>query len=336
MLGLPAGKAFGGSTRPLATPTQRAHPVIASAALVRATRLTHELRTLAAESRMSHARNARLFRKIVAVSRAREAAVFALLARRPEAVVHLILPARTRHVLARIKGAQLESPAAVTGSYVMWHQDDFSEKSPDFYVDRLVSATGRVSRLYGISSQAAARLRSASLSSDVRMAVRGFELGGRLLATRISGVGTVHMAAAASTATTGQLAIAVIAANFSDSSSSIDMNAIKANFQGNPGHDVDSFFSESSYGKMTLVPSFFGPYTLPGPTSTACATDPTQALMNAANADVDFTRFTRLIFIVNCPGVNGSATGEGPVATPDAWRLDNALSRRARDLTHGR
>ena len=52
------------------------------------------------------------------------------------------------------------------------------------------------------------------------------------------------------------------------------MNAIRANFQGNPGHDVDSYFDEASYGKMTLAPSFFGPYTLATTTSTGCSTTP--------------------------------------------------------------
>src|SRR4029079_5922004 len=108
VLVLPAGRAFGSHKPILVTPAQPAHPVIAPAEQERATRLTHELRTLAVESRRAHTPKARLSRKIVAVSRAREAAVFALLRIRPEAVGRLILPATTLSVLERIKGARLE------------------------------------------------------------------------------------------------------------------------------------------------------------------------------------------------------------------------------------
>ena len=60
----------------------------------------------------------------------------------------------------------------------------------------------------------------------------------------------------------GPINTAIIAANFSDSTTPIDVNAIRTAFQGNPGADVVSYFNEASYGKMQIVPSFFGPYAL--------------------------------------------------------------------------
>jgi hypothetical protein len=143
-------------------------------------------------------------------------------------------------------------------------------------------------------------------------------LAGGIVALVILTTGNGSPTQAATTATVGPINTAVIAANFSDSSTSVDMNAIKAVFQGNPGADVVSYFQEASYGKASIVPSFYGPYTLGQSTSIGCSDgNLIQNLMNAANADVTYTQFRRLVFVVNCPGMGGSSTNEAPRPTPD-------------------
>jgi chitodextrinase len=117
-------------------------------------------------------------------------------------------------------------------------------------------------------------------------------------------------------ATTGVISTAVIVATFADSTTAVDMDAIKTTFRGNPGHDAVSYFSEASYGRATLAPAFFGPYTLTT-SSAGCAASPTQALIAAAAADVTFSQFSRLVFVYNCPGTTfGSATSVGALSTP--------------------
>ena len=128
----------------------------------------------------------------------------------------------------------------------------------------------------------------------------------------------VNSAGAATQTTTGPIATAVIFANFSDTTTPIDVNAVKTNFNGSPGHDVVSYFNEASYGRMQIVPSFFGAYTIPKTTSVECTSSSLSSdVMNAANADVDFTQYRRLILVVNCPNAKSTGSTEAPMSTPD-------------------
>src|SRR5204862_7346442 len=111
--------------------------------------------------------------------------------------------------------------------------------------------------------------------------------------------------------------VAVILANFSNSTTSLDPAPLRAMFQGHPGNDVESYFTEASYGKMQLSPSFFGPYRLAEAAQVGCRNLDTQELLRLANPDVDYTRFSRLVFVANCTGYGASATSAGPVSTPD-------------------
>src|SRR5438552_240259 len=181
-LSLPGPAALGaGGQNVQVTPVQPSHRGAASAVLLRAVRLTHELRGLAVQVRTAAHHRTELSRRIVTIARAREAAVLALVAHDPQAAGHLILPRQTRHVLAAIRGADVERSFAVEGRHVIV---TIEHDPHDLNLDRLVTSGGRVFELYGISSQATVGLTSAR--TDVAMAAHGFELGGRLLATRIS------------------------------------------------------------------------------------------------------------------------------------------------------
>jgi chitodextrinase len=285
----------------------------------RATRLTDEVRALAEALRTSHANRASLSRRLAVVSRLRDRTLERLLARDPAAARPLLLPARLRHNLARVPGARLERPVVLTGWYRVWHHDDFRHPSRDTYLDQLVTRDGKVVTLRAANSGVSVPLTLARLR-PTRLTVRGYALGGQLLATRVHTLRGARQLAAASTtaaATTGAINTAILVANFADSTTSIDINGLKAMFQGNPGGDVVSYFKEASYGKAWIVPSFYGPYRLAENSQSGCGSLNPGELMQLANADIDFTKVKRLIIVANCAGYGATASNELPSTTPD-------------------
>ncbi len=273
------------------------------------------MRALTAALRAPHARKTALSRRLVTLSKARSKTLIKLLAQNPQAVRRLIVPTATARALRRVKGARVETAVDLAGPYRVWHRDDFDRSSGDVFRDQL-TARGKVFTLFGADSRVAVRLTFARLKPDAPLAVRGYALGSNVLTTKAWTPSGRTLAAVAST-TTGPIAVAVIVATFADSSTPVDMNAIRSNFQGTPGHDVLSYFDEASYGKMSVAPSFFGPYPLSTTSSTGCSSNPIQVLISAAAANVNFAQYSRLIFVFNCPWSNfGSATSVGPVSTP--------------------
>jgi hypothetical protein len=293
----------------LQTPVQQAHWTIAPALQARARSLTNDVRNL---SRLPDHR-------VVAFSRAREHALTRLLAKDPKAVRPLMLTRRVRRVLGRIQGARVERAVELEGHFRIWHRDDFQNPAHDQYLEQLVTRRGDVLTLHGASSSIDVHLTFARLKPNTRLAVRGYALGDQILVTHVRTVPERSLASSsASTSNTGPIAVAVIFANFSDSVTPIDTSAVQTTYQGSPGADVVSYFNEASYGKASIVPSFFGPYAIAKTTSAACGTSTLLSdMMTAANADVDFTKFRRLVFVVNCPGAGGSAGGETALPTPD-------------------
>ena len=156
--------------------------------------------------------------------------------------------------------------------------------------------------------------------------------------------------AAGASGTIGVMSTAVIVGTFSDSTGEVDTSAIRAAFQGSPGADVASYFAEASYGKLTVAPSFFGPFTLPVSRSSGCNNRPNQQLIDAAAASVTYSQFSRLVLVYDCPGSDfGSATRVGPVGTPqgtvqaaqvtldarsaaDVWSVSHELSHTLGDF----
>ncbi len=284
----------------------------------RAGHLTAEVRALTEALKSPHANTSRISRELGSLSRARTKSLTTLLARDPRSVRALVLPRSTRRALGRVHGASVETSVQLAGEYRVWHRDAFDHSGQDSYSDQIVTASGRAFNLYGAKSRVAIRLDFARLKPARRMSVRGYSIAGRILATSVSTTGGRELASAAGAApTVGQVRVAVIVATFSDSTSPVDVDAIRATFEGNPGHDVVSYFSEASYGKMTLAPSFFGPFTLSTTSAVGCSSPPTQSLINAAASNVTFAQFSRLVFVYNCPNTGfGSATSVGSVSTP--------------------
>jgi chitodextrinase len=296
---------------------QPSHAPLAPALQARASRLTDEIRALTGALKAPHANEPRLARRLVALSHARQRVLVRLLAKDPAATRPMILPSRGRVVLGRLHGASVEKRVNLQGTYRVWHHDDFKHPSRDTYLDQLVTRTGKVFTLHGAGSDASVRLTFARLKPSVRLSVRGYLIGDQVLATQVKTSAARSLASASATTTVGAINTAVIVANFADSTTSIDMNALRTLFQGRPGADVVSYFNEASYGKASIVPSFYGPYRLAGNGQSGCGDFDTSELMQLANTDVDYTKFKRVIFIGNCDGYGATASNELPMPTPD-------------------
>jgi chitodextrinase len=323
------------------TPVQQSHAPVAQGLKLRASRLTREIQTLTSASKPSHVTNAKLGRRLVTLSRARQHVLTRLLAKDPQAAGRMILSGQARRALGRLPGALVETKIKLDGRYRIWHQDDFKDSSGDVFLDQLVTGKGKVFTLHGAASRVAVKLTFARLKPNARISVRGYALGDEVLATHVATTSARSLAATSGAATVGPINTAIIAVNYTDSATPIDMNAIKAVFQGNPGADAASYVKETSYGRATLVPSFYGPYTVASTTSAECnSSSRDDSAMRAANADADFTQFRRLVFVLNCPGLGGVALSEGPIATPDgtitaaATELDPASAKRLDKQVH--
>jgi fibronectin type 3 domain-containing protein len=268
-----------------------------------AQRLTLQLSQF--ESRFVHRRPKGAQRRhLIALSKARADALVTLAASNPDLALRWLLTPRQRAILRRVRGAAVESHVTLTGRYRFLARDAGTS-------DQLVSANGkRVVTLRSVTPL--------QLPSDALISVTGYRIG-HVVVVPQNGVHSLRTATRALASTTvGTINTAVIGATFTDSTSALDLARIQAAFQGNPGHDVDSYFAEASYGKMTLAPSFFGPVTVPETTDAACNSSTLmQDIMTAANSSVDFTQFRRLIFVINCPQTMGDSMSEGPVTTPD-------------------
>lgn len=280
--------------------------------LAEASRLTREVRDAASQLRLARgtARES-LAEGLVLLSNERRDALGTLVGGHPGQAARLVLPPSIRRTLHALPGAWAESRVTVTGRYRL----QSLEGNPATILNQLVTDDGR--KVFTVRGGG----RLPGLRTDEAISVSGYRVGDQLLAPRgglkRAGAGQRLLASSTSATTVGAMKTAVLLANFSDNASAADLAPIIATFQGSPGRDVLSYFSEASYGKMSVAPSFYGPYTLSTSSATGCSSNPQQALMSAAAADLDFTQFSRLVFVYNCPNSNfGSATSVGPVSTP--------------------
>ncbi|MFL5797024.1 MAG: Ig-like domain-containing protein [Actinomycetota bacterium] len=210
----------------------------------------------------------------------------------------------------RVPGrAPLGERVRLAGTYRIFHRDDFADPSRDVYRDELVTPGGRVVSLHGSGFSQVEP--GSTISVDGRLAGNDLFVGGDT-GTQITVTGPAD-----AQPSVGQMNTAVILANFSNSTTSLDAAAMRALYQGDPGADVVSYFTEASYGNLKVAPSFFGPYRLAEASQTGCRGFDLDELMQKADADIDYTRFSRLVFVGNCTGYGASASSAGSIATPD-------------------
>jgi fibronectin type 3 domain-containing protein len=206
-------------------------------------------------------------------------------------------------------GARLGEQVRVSGRYRVFHRDDFADPSRDVFRNELVTPGGRVLSLHGSGFSHVEP--GSTISVDGRLA------GNDLFVGADTGTQITVTGKAGSQASVGRMNTAVILADFSNSTTSLNVAPLRALYQGNPGGDVVSYFTEASYGKLQVAPSFFGPYRMAEASQTGCRSFDPVELLQRANADIDYTNFSRLVFVANCTGYGASASSAGSMATPD-------------------
>jgi chitodextrinase len=301
----------GGSTC-LTCPDSTAPTVAANRSAVLASTADIEAigRAVAADPRRSKgARQA-----LVAASRARRAALLTLAHSDPKGIADLLLPDNALRALGSVPDNGLEKKVTLRGSYTVLHREDAQGRST--FTPQVVTSSGPVSVYFSDGQMPHVRP-----GADV--VVNAYQLDQQTAVAYAAGSTSTSSTSSSSTGSStpvGPLNVAVIMANFSDSTTTLDASSPKVAFQGSPGNDVDSWYAESSYGKSSLNPSFFGPYTISDSTSSGTCPDLGTAgshLLSAASPYLTYSQYRRIILIFNCTGYGASTSvGEGQVSTP--------------------
>lgn len=150
--------------------------------------------------------------------------------------------------------------------------------------------------------------------------VRGFLIGGQILATSIDNAGPLNSPACSSLGDQKTVVLLVETPNFK-LPGLITVPFVQGFMSGVATTTVDGYFREVSGGKTTITPTVLGPYTLAA--DYPCVTDNTMLLaaMAAADSAIDFTLYNRIIMIAPRNPASGcssrvSTTLCQPLSTP--------------------
>lgn len=257
--------------------------------------------------------------QIISEAKKRKDNLVSLLSKSPEEALKLILPDETLSALSNVSSIEIEKKVLMSGTYSFSIKENFENPVANVYMPQIITSKGDVYNLYtnGRISQ--------KIKPGDKVTVTGYQLNSNILLPVKDPIETADISKNTVNsnvlgATTGSLNVAVIVGNFTDSQTPLDMDKIQAVFQGNPGNDVISFYKENSNNQLTIVPSFYGAYTLPMTTNANSCLSSTEitALKDAAtNAGINWLNFRRFIYVLNCGNYGASAgVGEGPVQTP--------------------
>lgn len=248
--------------------------------------------------------------RLPALLRSRRDALLALAATDPAAAAEAMLPDPVIAQVAPLAPALVEHRATVTGAASVTHREDAAGHSS--FTTQVATPSGAVT------------LHAPSLPPVVSgdtVTASGYRLGDALVAYAAGSEASVSVSGTpAATTPLGPLGVAVILADFADSTTSLDPAVARAAFTGSPGQDVASWYAESSYGRSSLNPSVFGPFAIADRTSGGTCANLTTAgndLLAAASPSVTFSQYRRIMLVFNCTGYGASTSvGETQVATP--------------------
>lgn len=279
---------------------------------------TNQIRAIGAAVRDDRLRQNQVAPFLKSISQARQSALIKLVEAKPNQANQFILTDQELTDLSSVPENQLEQKVTLTGAYYVKSQ---TLKGVDSEVNSLITSSGEY-QLYsnGIFP-------SVDFGSNV--SISGYKiknviyipgLSGSLLSIKINSPppkNSSHIDSSKiinnATLAASQTNVVVIPVNFSNSPSSLSLTAIKAAFQGNPGHDINSYWSEASYNKENLNPTFLGPYTISIPTGSglSCTNTEWQQFYNQFGSTIDFSQYSRIVLIKNCLGL--SLAGSFPV-----------------------
>lgn len=284
--------------------------------------------------------------QLQALAKDRKAALLDLIKTDPGSARGLILSNEAASSLAQ-NGADVEQPVTVAGTYRLFQID---EPAGDHIYSQIVTAAGKIYTLD--TEQTISKINPGS-----NITVSGLLLDDQLLVSQATDTSPYStniaftandpiLAASSGTAapitvnsatsvlpTLGTITQAVMVANFSGGSSSMDITKVKAVYNGTPGADVASFVAENSGGKASLVPTFFGVYSL---SSVGCFNDTAEinAMNAAAGGTTALSSYHVLTYVTNCNEVNW-ATVSGGTAQNETYIGNNYLLQiNAHELSH--
>ena len=302
----------------------------------------------------SAAEHANIRSQAIPVMEQREAALSALIAENPGEALRLGFP---QNLLADVaakfpqSSARLESRSSWSGrlEYIIEDGVNFAA----YREIRRLHVNGRVFDLHFAAPE------PARLECGYVMTVAGLAAGNRIAAEQVV---VTQAAGVATCAKTGEQKVAVILVNFPSAALPSNVNAELLNgiFLGNayttigstPDWSISDFWFQNSDGKTWVTPpgapgglKVVGPYTL-SQNYTYCSSsgdasgELRQAAYAAANADLNFAEFARVVLVVpnyGCPNYAGVGTvgcwssecpGDGACGLSWTWwRADQMNSR---------
>jgi chitodextrinase len=216
--------------------------------------------------------------------------------------------------LRGIKGLPVETKVSVSGRFATVHQDSFQHGpavAGSGYLPELIAGNTAYS-LYGDRN-------FSQLKANQPVTVQGYQVRNQILVMGSTG-GTVTPGTASQPAPIlGAYDVAVMVAYFSDTTNPFTMSQIQGAFNGSPGLDVESFYSQVSYGQASIAPSFYGAYQLSITQASGCA-NPSYAssvLMQQASSSVTYANFKSFVYVLDCTNFADQASvGPGALSTP--------------------
>ncbi len=197
--------------------------------------------------------------------------------------------------------------------------------------------TGSRRRYYLISGTEELEVFPADAPADLRcqpeVTVEGVRLRSEVATNSIQ----FAAAAAATCSTVGVQNIAVILVNFSNGTLPANLTPAFVTNAFFGVNSLDTFWKEASYNQTSAAGQVFGPFTLPS-TVTACSSTTAMrtAAIAAADSQVDFRNYTRIVIIhpnvgscsigVGTIGCSGLTSADGSFQASTAWLRGDYLT----------
>ncbi|HEY3139781.1 MAG TPA: hypothetical protein VGJ86_01550, partial [Acidimicrobiales bacterium] len=223
----------------------------------------------------------------------------------PQAVADGLLSAADQATLTAA-GIPTEHRRTMTGLVRITHRDDLAHHT-GWFRQALVGSHGR----------ALATLKSnhpLPASNGHPVTVSGDLIGNTLFVAGAPGSSMAQMQVQTdqpgSPPSVGSVTMAVIVVDFSDTGTPYPVSSLQSMYTESGG--IIDYFTESSYGAMTLAPSFFGPYTMVEDTSTGCANETATRAEAVAASGIAVAGYSRVSVVLNCGWTAPAGLAIGP------------------------
>ncbi|HUD06402.1 MAG TPA: Ig-like domain-containing protein [Candidatus Saccharimonadales bacterium] len=271
-------------------------------------------------ARASSINRSRIVSNLDRVSNDRKNLMLGLLKSDPSEVNNLFLSDTVLSDLGGVTNNALEKKVTLSGTWQVIDEDNFKSQGSTSYELITSSAT------YELYSNGILP----SLNAGDTVSINGYQFNTNIYIPASSSVSTApaKVLKDPNSSNTGTINTAVIALNFANTPASemVNMSKVESVFNGSPGHDVDDYFNQVSYGQVTINPTFYGPLTInennqfdaaDGLYDTCPTPLPAGTQFNAAASADGFnpSNYQRVFYVINCnypPDVGDAGVGCSP------------------------